>query len=260
MDLRFPPRHTVLITGGSRGIGAATARAFAAEGVERIHLVGRNPDKLDALRHQLGSGTEIIAHPLDLSDPQERAQLRTVLNDVDILVNNAGAIPQGALQNADINAWQEAWDLKLWGYVELTRAALAVMTARGSGVILNIIGVSGERPDAGYLAGSMANSALMTMTRTVGAYSLDHGVRVLGINPGPVETDRIRDALRSRARSDFGDAERWADYIDTYPGRRMATADEVADAAVFLASPRSSYTSGCIMTLDGGMAWRGKAL
>lgn len=260
MDLRFPAHETVLITGGSRGIGAATARAFAAEGIGRVHLVGRNPDNLDALRHELGSGTEIIAHALDLSDAQERAQLRDVLDEVDILVNNAGAIPQGGLHNADIATWQQAWDLKLWGYVELTRAAFAAMSARGSGVILNIIGVSGERPDAGYLAGSMANSALMTMTRTVGAYSLDHGVRVLGINPGPVETDRIRDALRSRATTDFGDPDRWADYIGTYPGQRMATADEVADAAVFLASPRSGYTSGCIMTLDGGMAWRGKAL
>ncbi len=259
MDLNFPPNQSVLITGGSRGIGAATARAFAAEGLSRIHIVGRDPGNLDQLRNEL-SGTEIISHTIDLSSAQERAPLRDVLDEVDILINNAGAIPQGSLHDADIPAWQRAWDLKLWGYLELTQSALASMSARGAGVILNVVGVSGERPDAGYLAGSMANSALMTMTRTIGAYSLDHGVRVLGINPGPVHTDRIREALRSRATTEFGDPDRWPDFIAAYPARRMATAEEVADAIVFLASPRSSYTSGSIMTLDGGMAWRGKAL
>lgn len=259
MDLRYNADQTVLITGGTRGIGAAAVRAFAAEGVGRVHVVGRDKDRLAQLSEEVGT-TELIGHALDLSESGDRAQLREVLDEVDIVVNNAGAIPQGALHGADLTVWHRAWDLKVWGYLELTQMALESMTIRKSGVIVNVIGLSGERPDVGYLAGSMANSALMTFTRTVGAYSLDDGVRVVGINPGPVRTERLLSALQTRAATEFGDADRWAGYIDHYPGQRMATAEEVADSVVFLASQRSGYTSGCVLTLDGGMAWRGRAL
>jgi NAD(P)-dependent dehydrogenase (short-subunit alcohol dehydrogenase family) len=259
MDLGFHADQSVLVTGGTRGIGAATVRALAAEGVCRLHVVGRDKDRTRELADQLPEA-EITGYALDLAHPGDRAELRSVIGEVDILINNAGAIPQGALHGSDLTVWQRAWELKLWGYLELTQMAMAAMTARGSGVIVNVVGVSGERPDAGYLAGSMANSALMTMTRTVGAYSLDEGVRVVGINPGPVRTDRLLDALQVRARTELGDTQRWPEYIQNYPGRRIATAEEVADSIVFLASARSSYTSGCILTLDGGMAWRGRAL
>ncbi|MGV0836829.1 SDR family oxidoreductase [Mycolicibacterium thermoresistibile] len=258
MELHFSDADTALITGGSRGIGAATARTFAAEGVGRIHLVGRDKDQLGQLRDSLDA--DVVCHALDLSSPADRAELAVTLADVDILVNNAGAIPQGSLERADLTAWQRAWDLKLWGYLELTQIALRTMTERGSGVIVNVVGLSGERPDVGYLAGSMANSALMTFTRTVGAYSLDSGVRIVAVNPGPVRTDRLLDALHVRARTELGDPARWPEFIEHYPGQRMATAEEVADTIAFLASPRSGYTSGTVVTLDGGMAWRGRAL
>lgn len=258
MQLQYTDADSVLITGGSRGIGAATAHAFAAEGVGRIHLVGRDKDLLGQLRESIDA--DVVCHALDLSSPGDRAELRETLADVDILVNNAGAIPQGSLEQADFTVWQQAWDLKVWGYLELTQLALKAMTARGSGVIVNVVGLSGERPDAGYLAGSMANSALMTFTRTVGAYSLDNGVRVVAVNPGPVRTERLLDALQVRARSELGDPARWPEFIDHYPGQRMATAEEVADTVTFLASRRSGYTSGTVVTLDGGMAWRGRAL
>lgn len=258
MDLHYTDADSVLITGGSRGIGAAAAHAFAAEGIGRIHLVGRDKDVLTELRDNIDA--DVVCHPLDLSSPTDRAELKDTLTGIDILVNNAGAIPQGALEVADLTVWRRAWDLKLWGYLELTQMALKGMSARGSGVIVNVVGISGERPDVGYLAGSMANSALMTFTRTVGAYSLDSGVRVVAVNPGPVGTERLLDALQVRARSAFGDAARWPEFIDHYPGQRMATAEEVADTITFLASRRSSYTSGTVVTLDGGMAWRGRAL
>jgi NAD(P)-dependent dehydrogenase (short-subunit alcohol dehydrogenase family) len=259
MDLGYRADQSVLVTGGTRGIGAATVRAFAAEGVRRLHVVGRDKDSTRELAEQLPEA-EVTGYALDLAHPDDRAELRSVISEIDILINNAGAIPQGGIDGADFAVWQRAWDLKVWGYLELAQMALAAMNARGSGVIVNVVGVSGERPDAGYLAGSMANSALMTMTRTIGAYSLDKGVRVVGINPGPVRTDRLLDALQVRARTELGDAQRWPEFVQNYPGRRIATAEEVADSIVFLASPRSSYTSGCVLTLDGGMAWRGRAL
>lgn len=258
MQLHFTKADTVLITGGSRGIGAATAQAFAAEGVGRIHLVGRDRDSLEELR--AGIDADVTCHALDLSSPADRAELADTLCGVDILVNNAGAIPQGSLEDADLAVWQRAWDLKVWGYLELSQMALKAMKARRSGVIVNVVGLSGERPDAGYLAGSMANSALMTFTRSVGAYSLDHGIRVVAVNPGPVQTQRLLDALHVRAETELGDPQRWREFIEHYPAQRMATAEEVADTVLFLASRRSGYTSGTVVTLDGGMAWRGRAL
>ena len=259
VDLRFAPEQSVLITGGSRGIGAASVHAFASEGVRRIHVVARDEQELTRLAQEV-EGAQIVGHVLDLSRSTDRRQLAGTLDEVDILVNNAGAIPQGALDGADLEVWRQAWELKVWGYLELTQLALATMRDRGSGVVVNILGVSGERPDAGYVAGSVANSALMTFTRTVGAYSLDRGVRVVGINPGPVKTSRLTEALRTRAASEFGDPEKWHDYVSSYPAHRIATAQEVADTVVFLASARSSYTSGTVVTVDGGMAWRGRAL
>ncbi|WP_158169789.1 SDR family oxidoreductase [Mycolicibacterium smegmatis] len=258
MELRFTESDSVLITGGSRGIGAATAQVFAAEGVGRIHLVGRDKDSLEQLRGSIDA--DVTCHALDLSSPSDRAELSETLAEIDILINNAGAIPQGSLDEADLAAWQRAWDLKVWGYLELSQLALKAMRSRRSGVIVNVVGLSGERPDAGYLAGSMANSALMTFTRAVGAYSLDDGVRVVAVNPGPVQTQRLLDALHVRARTELGASDRWSEFVEHYPAQRMATAEEVADTIAFLASRRSSYTSGTVVTLDGGMAWRGRAL
>lgn len=262
MDLGFSENDAVLVTGGSRGIGAAIVHALAAEGVREIQVVGRDVDSLASLAQDVLARYDVRLGQLalDLSLEEHRAQLAETMSRIDILVNNAGAIPQGGLPGADLDAWRRGWDLKVWGYIELMKMAVQPMVARKSGVIMNIIGVSGERPDATYLAGSAANAALMTLTRAVGAYSLDEGVRVLGINPGPVETDRLIDALRGRAESEFGDAGRWREYVGGYPAHRIATPEEVAQTAVFMVSPRSSYTSGTVVTVDGGMAWRGRAL
>jgi len=262
VDLGFSGTDSVLVTGGSRGIGAAIVHALAAEGVKDIKVVGRDLDSIKSLADDVLArhGVHLGQIVLDLSLTEDRGSLTEVMSGVDIMVNNAGAIPQGGLRGADLDSWRRGWELKVWGYIELTKMALEAMIARGSGVVLNIMGVSGERPDATYLAGSAGNAALMTLTRAVGAYSLDEGVRVLGINPGPVETDRLTDALRRRADREFGDAGRWRDYVGAYPANRIASPDEIADTVVFLASSRSSYTSGTVVTVDGGMAWRGRAL
>lgn len=260
MDLELAGR-SVLVTGASRGIGRAVVEGFAREGVSTIHATARSASDLDGLVSDVAAqwGTTVVPHVLDLSVHEDRCSLDDVVDEVDVLVNNAGAIPPGPLDRIDLDAWRSAWDLKLWGYVELSRRALAAMTGRRSGVIVNVIGLSGERHDARYIAGSMGNAALMAFTRTVGAGSLDDGVRVVGVNPGPVETSRLVTALRNRAQEQFADAERWRDYTTGYPGGRMATTDEVADLVLFLASDRSAYISGTVVTLDGGMAWRGVA-
>lgn len=262
MDLLYLAADSVLVTGASRGIGASVVRGFAAEGVRDIHVVGRDLGSLDRLAHEVRAehGVDLHLHALDLTDADHRRELAETVAQIDILVNNAGAIPAGPLAGADLERWHEAWDLKVWGYVALTQIALDNMTARGNGVVVNMIGASGERHDASYAAGSAGNAALMAFTRTVGAYALDQGVRVVGVNPGPVETERLSGVLRARAAERLGDEERWRELTATYPGGRIATVEEVADLTVFVASRRASYVSGTIVTIDGGMSWRGSIL
>ena len=173
--------------------------------------------------------------------------------DVDILVNNAGAIPGGDLWTVDAQAWRRGWELKVFGYIDLTRAVYPIMKARGSVVILNNIGNGGENFDFDYVAGSTGNAGLMAFTRSLGGRSLDDGIRVIGVNPGPVATDRITRVLKTRAQSRLGDAERYEEYLRDYPLGRPASVREVADLFVFLASSRSGYTSGTIVTVDGGI-------
>ncbi len=125
------------------------------------------------------------------------------------------------------------------------------MKARGSGVIINIIGAAGERFDYNYITGSTGNAALMAFTKSLGGGSLHHGVRVIGINPGPVQTDRIVTLMKARARDRFGDESRYPELMKNYPLGRPAKPREIADMTAFLASDRSGYTSGSIVTIDG---------
>jgi NAD(P)-dependent dehydrogenase (short-subunit alcohol dehydrogenase family) len=132
------------------------------------------------------------------------------------------------------------------------------MMRRRTGAIVNIIGYAGERHFARYIIGSTGNAGLMAFSRTLGSLSVDHGVRVVGVNPGYTATDRAESVLRKIAESKFGDAERWRDVerdLDL-PFGRMAKAEEVADVVAFLASPRASYVSGTVVTVDGGAAHR----
>jgi NAD(P)-dependent dehydrogenase (short-subunit alcohol dehydrogenase family) len=171
---------------------------------------------------------------------------------VDILVNNAGAIPQATLEGMGDAAWREAWELKLFGFINLTRAVYPAMCARRRGVILNVVGIAGERPIPNYVAGSMGNAALMAMTRALGVDALQHNVRVVALNPGSTETDRQIVRWKARAKEKFGDEERWRELTTHFPGGRLAAVDEVAATAVFLCSPRSAYTNATVVTVDGG--------
>jgi NAD(P)-dependent dehydrogenase (short-subunit alcohol dehydrogenase family) len=248
---------SVLITGASKGIGLSTALSFAAEG-SSLHLAARSADKLEANRDQIkrefGVKTEI--YPCDLSQMLALENLAAKCGEVDILVNNAGDIPSGDLAAVDDTAWRRGWDLKVFGYIHLTRLIYPRMQKRGSGVIINDIGNSGENWDVNYIAGASGNASLMAFTRALGGVSLDHGVRVVGVNPGPVATDRMIKLMKRRSVEWYADESRWEELYAKYPGKRPATPEEVADLIVFLASPKAGYITGTIVTIDGGIASR----
>ena len=254
MDLELAGKRAV-ITGGSKGIGRAAAEALADEGCD-VLLAARDPAALEEAAAAIRARRQVNVTTLsvDLSRHDAVLQLAEVAGAPDILVNNAGAIPGGDLLTVDNETWRAAWDLKVFGFISLCRAVYPPMAARGSGVIVNVIGAAGEKLDPNYLAGSTGNASLMAFTRALGRASTADGLRVVGINPGPVATQRIERLLRTRAQKQLGDAERWREFYDKMPFGRPAHSEEIAAAVAFLASPRSAYTSGTILTIDGGMA------
>jgi NAD(P)-dependent dehydrogenase (short-subunit alcohol dehydrogenase family) len=252
---------SVLITGASKGIGLAAAHAFAAEGCH-LHLAARNAGALAAARADITAahGTRVAIHAADLGQPGAMLDLAAAVGDVDILVNNAGDIPAGPLAALDIAEVRRGFELKVLGYIELAKLYYTRMKDAGGGVILNDIGNSGENWDADYIAGSTGNAALMAFTRALGGVSLDDGIRVVGVNPGPVATDRMVKLMQRRALDTLGDAARWRELFESYPAGRPATPEEVADLMLFLASPRAGYITGTIVTIDGGIAARGSII
>lgn len=250
-------RKRVLITGATGGIGQGLAEGFASEGAT-LYLTGRRSDALATLRTRLAErfDASVETCAMDLAEQGSARALAERFPDTDILINNAGDIPGGDLWTVDEDAWRRAFALKVHGYIDLARALYPRMKARGGGVILNDIGNAGERPDFDYICGTTGNAALMAFTRALGGRSIDDGIRVIGVNPGPVATERIVKLLKARARDWYGDESRWQELTGRYPLKRAASVQEVVDLMLFLASPRCSYMSGTIVTVDAGIASR----
>jgi hypothetical protein len=252
MDLGLRGRKA-LVTGASKGIGRACAEALAEEGCD-VALVARTAADLDAARAAIAAkhNVGVRVFPLDLSDGRNVDRLAADCADTEILVNNAGAIPGGDIDTVDEARWREAWDLKVFGYINMTRRFYALMRERQRGIIVNILGAAGENPDFDYIAGSSGNASLMAFTRAMGGASPRDGIRVVGINPGPVLTDRLVTLSRHRAQLRLGDAERWPELMKGHAFGRAAKPEEIAWMAAFLASDKSAYTTGSIVTIDGG--------
>ena len=242
MELNLKGKRA-LVTGASKGIGRACVEMLAAEGCT-----------------VLGASRSIAPGPaakaVDLSQRGAAEELAAWAGDLDILVNNAGAIPGGDVLKVDEDTWRKAWDLKVFGYINLTRAVYAGMKKRGRGVIVNVIGAAGEKMNAAYITGSTGNAGLMAFTRALGGASHADGIRVLGINPGPVATDRLISLHKQMAQTKLGDASRYEELFKEMSFGRPATPEEIANAVAFFASERSAYTSGTILTIDGGQSNR----
>jgi short-subunit dehydrogenase len=167
MDLQLAGQR-VLITGGSKGIGRAIAETLAAEGCH-LRLVARDAAALDEVANAVRAQfpVEVETRAADLSTDATVRDVAHWAGKIDVLVNNAGAIPPGTLTSVDDAAWRSAWDLKVFGYISLSRAVYPMMAARKRGVIVNVIGAAGQWLPPGYIAGATGNAALMAFTKAL---------------------------------------------------------------------------------------------
>lgn len=256
MDLQLAGR-TALITGASKGIGRAAADQFAHEGCNLI-LVARTAADLAAVKKAIAgkSKVQIETVAADLSQSNSVGRLAQDFPDVDILVNNAGAIPGGQLLDMDEQTWRKAWDLKVFGYINMCRAYYALMRKKGAGVIINITGNAAQTHDPEYICGVAGNAALTAFSQSLGSVSVRDGIRVISLNPGPVETERLVNLMKKKARDRTGDADSWRELFKPLPFGRACAPEEVGAMIAFLASDRCSYNSGSVVTIDAGLSAR----
>lgn len=251
MDLNLNGKR-VLVTGGSKGIGLACAKAFIAEGAS-VAITSRSADNLARAKAALG---EVVTCAADLIDPQ--AALRMVseveakLGPIDILVASAGAAKRTAPDDLTPAAWRAAMDAKYFSYIHAIDPIVKGMGARGHGVIVNIIGAGGKVAGPAHLAGGAANAALMLVTAGLANAYAKKGVRVVGINPGLTRTDRVAEGLKAEAKlANTSEQEALKQSEARIPIGRLAEPEEIANVAVFLASERASYVTGAIIGMDG---------
>lgn len=256
-----------LITGGAQGIGEAIARRLAQEGCDLV-LVARNEAKLQAVKAEIerDSGRRVEVVSLDMGAKDSAGQLAHAYPDIDVLVNNAGEDPSGLLDEIDEEAWQRAWDVKGFGYVNMCRKFYPLMRERGSGVIINILGIAHYVKEPKYILGAASIGALATFTQTLGGASMHDGVRVLGVCPGITATPRMHKAKKivAEVRARAGAAGAADEELDiatlanaVAQGNGLARAAdprEIAAVVAFAASAEASYMSGVTINVDGGLS------
>lgn len=257
MDLGLKDK-TALVTGGSRGIGRATALGLAVEGV-RVAVVARERAALDETAAAIQAQTDrrpvvIVAdctRPVDVADMVYVAADR--LGGLDLLVNSIGAAKGGNFLEITEREWEESLALKLLGQIRCCRGVLPIMRARGGGCIVNVIGHRGKQPDGRALPAGVANAGLLNFTLGLAQEEARYGIRVVGVSPAPVETRRLREVFETEARLLGVPVEearrRWLSQV---PLGRAASPEEIADVIVFLASERASFITGTVVHVDGG--------
>ncbi len=260
MDLQLTDKH-VLITGGSKGIGLACAREFLREGA-RVSLVSRDTEHLEQARQSLlADGAEIdgriFLYPANLRDAIAAAIMVEQVEQqgpIDILVNSAGAAKRTPPDELTPQHWHDAMEAKYFTYIHTIDPVIKLMAGRQSGAILNIVGMGGKAAKETHLPGGAANAALMLASAGLAAAYGPKGIRVNAVNPGITLTDRMQEGLQAEAklrRISLEDAHK--NVSAALPLGRIATPEEIANAVVFLCSPKASYISGAILSMDGAL-------
>ena len=233
-----------LITAAAQGIGEATARAFAAEGAEVIAT-----DINEPLLAQLADIDGITVRHLDVTDD---TAIRRVIGDagaLDVLVNCAGFVHHGSVLDCTDDDWNMAFDLNVTSMFHTIRAALPAMIDRQAGSIINISSIAAQKGIVNRFAYGASKAAVVGLTKSVAADVVGQGIRCNTIAPGTVQSPSLDQRINA-----FDDPQAARQqFIARQPMGRLGTAEEIAVMAVYLASDESTFTTGAIMNIDGGM-------
>jgi NAD(P)-dependent dehydrogenase (short-subunit alcohol dehydrogenase family) len=239
----------VIVTGGSRGIGRAIARAFAGGGA-RVSICARGTEALAATKAELEKAAGIAhAAPCDLAKADDIARYvaaaASALDGIDILVNNATGFFES-------DPWAGCLDVDLLAAVRTSEAALPFLERSGEGAIVNIASISGLKPSTAIPAYAAAKAALMQYTTSQALILAPKGIRVNGVAPGSIEfPGAYWETVKETDRPTYDRV------VAGIPFGRMGTPEAIADAVLFLASPHARWITGHILVVDGGQSLRG---
>ena len=264
MDLGLAGRACA-VTGASRGIGRETARQLCAEGAS-VLLVGRHEGRLDeaataATEAGAERGGEAASLILDVTDADAGERLLAAATErfgaLDVLVNNAGSARWRDLDDVPDEDWRAQYELNVMAPLRAMRAAAPPMAERGWGRVVNVCSTAGKRPSAAMPEYSVAKAAELSLSRLFADRYAKRGVLVNAICPGPVESEMWMEpgGLLDQSQALSGAATREAALAEAGAKRpigRLAEAEEIAAAIVFLCSARASYVAGAAWSVDGG--------
>lgn len=256
MDLDLRNKH-VLITGGSKGIGFSCAKLYLNEGA-KVSLISRSQENLDKAKSELASLGVVNVFAGDLVDVGVAEKLLNRIESeagpVDILVNSAGAAKRTPAFELTEEAWHSAINAKFFTYIHAMNAVLPRMAKRGSGVVVNVIGMGGKVATTIHIAGGAANAALMLATAGLAQAYGPKNVRVVAVNPGLTITERLKEGMNTDARHQgITPEEALKAASSKMPLGRIAEPHEIADTVVYLSSNRASYVNGTTVAMDGGL-------